>query len=72
MSGKSEWDYLRALYVRYKKVSKWLRAQILEEFCRVVRVQWPIRHWLARWASGAKAQDGGEQRASVSYGARVI
>ena len=72
MSGKSKWDYLRVLYVRYKKVSKRLRAQILEEFCRVVRVQWQIRHWLAQWASGAKAQDDSEQRASVSYGAQVI
>jgi hypothetical protein len=35
MSGKSKWDYLKAIYVRYKKVSKPLRARILDEFCQV-------------------------------------
>ncbi len=35
MSGKSQWDYLKAIYVRYQKVSKRLRAQILDEFCQV-------------------------------------
>ena len=33
MSGKSRWDYLKAIYVRYQKVSKPLRAQILDECC---------------------------------------
>jgi len=35
MSGKTRWDYLIAIYVRYKKVSKPLRARILDEFCQV-------------------------------------
>ena len=35
MSGKSKWDYLKAIYYRYKKVSKPLRARILDEFCQV-------------------------------------
>ena len=35
MGGKSRWDYLKAIYVRYKKVSKPLRARILDEFCQV-------------------------------------
>ncbi len=35
MGGKSRWDYLKAIYVRYQKVSKRLRAQILDEFCQV-------------------------------------
>jgi hypothetical protein len=35
MSGKTRWDYLKAIYVRYKKVSKRLRAPILDEFCQV-------------------------------------
>ena len=35
MSGKSRWDYLKAIYLRYKKVSKPLRARILDEFCQV-------------------------------------
>jgi hypothetical protein len=35
MGGKSRWDYLKAIYVRYQKVSKPLRARILDEFCQV-------------------------------------
>jgi hypothetical protein len=35
MSGKTRWDYLKAIYVRYKRVSKPLRARILDEFCQV-------------------------------------
>ena len=35
MGGKSRWDYLQAIYSRYKKVSKPLRARILDEFCQV-------------------------------------
>ena len=35
MSGKSKGDYLKAIYYRYKKVSKPLRARILDEFCQV-------------------------------------
>jgi hypothetical protein len=35
MGGKSRWDYLKAIYVRYQKVSKPFRARILDEFCQV-------------------------------------
>jgi hypothetical protein len=35
MGGKSRWDYLKAIYSRYKKVSKPLRARILDAFCQV-------------------------------------
>jgi len=35
MSQKSKWDYLKAIYSRYRKVSKALRARILDEFCQV-------------------------------------
>jgi hypothetical protein len=35
MGGKSRWDYLKAIHVRYQKVSKPLRARILDEFCQV-------------------------------------
>jgi hypothetical protein len=35
MSGKSRWDYLKAIYFRYKKVSKPLRSRILDEYCQV-------------------------------------
>lgn len=35
MSRKSKWEYLRAIYTRYRKATKELRAQILDEFCQV-------------------------------------
>lgn len=35
MGGKSKWDYLKAIHARYQKVSKSLRARILDEFCQV-------------------------------------
>ena len=35
MSRKSKWDYLKAIYFRYQKLSKPLRARILDEFCQV-------------------------------------
>jgi hypothetical protein len=35
MGGKTRWDYLKAIYLRYQKVSKPLRARILDEFCQV-------------------------------------
>jgi hypothetical protein len=53
MSQKSKWDYLKAIYSRYQKVSKPLRAPILDEFCQVcgynrsysagLLKQWPPR-----------------------------
>ncbi len=35
MGGKTRWDYLKAIYLRYQKVSKRFRARILDEFCQV-------------------------------------
>ncbi len=35
MSQKSKWEYLKAIHTRYRKVSKELRALILNEFCQV-------------------------------------
>lgn len=35
MSQKSKWEYLKAIYSRYRKASKKLRALILNEFCQV-------------------------------------
>jgi hypothetical protein len=35
MSQKSKWEYLKAIYTRYRKVSKPLRSLILTEFCQV-------------------------------------
>lgn len=33
MSRNDEWEYLRAIYYRYRKASQALRRQILDEFC---------------------------------------
>jgi hypothetical protein len=56
MSGKSRWDYLKAIYFRYKKVSKPLRARILDEFCQVCgynrKYAFPIRRRSVILASG--------------------
>ena len=35
MSQKSKWEYLKAIYTRYRKATKDLRALILNEFCQV-------------------------------------
>jgi transposase InsO family protein len=35
MSQKSKWEYLKAIYTRYRKASRDLRALILNEFCQV-------------------------------------
>ena len=35
MSGKSKWDYLKAIYGRYRKASRAVRSRILDEFCQV-------------------------------------
>ena len=35
MSQKSKWEYLKAIYSRYRKASKEQRALILDEFCQV-------------------------------------
>lgn len=35
MSRKSKWEYFKAIYSRYRQVSKATRQQILDEFCQV-------------------------------------
>lgn len=35
MSQKSKWEYLKAIYIRYRRASKELRTLILNEFCQV-------------------------------------
>jgi len=72
MSGKSRWDYLKAIYFRYKKVSKPLRARILDEFCQVCRYN---RKYAIRLLNGAAPQ---KPKATLpkgrrpTYGAKVI
>ena len=35
MSGRSKWDYFKAIYPRYQTAPKAVKATILDEFCRV-------------------------------------
>ena len=35
MSGRSQWDYFKAIYPRYQTAPKAVKATILDEFCRV-------------------------------------
>jgi hypothetical protein len=53
MSGKSKWDYLKAIYLRYKKASKPIRSRILDEFCQVCRYN---RKYAIRLLSGPAPQ----------------
>jgi hypothetical protein len=72
MSGKSRWDYLKAIYFRYKKVSKPLRARILDEFCQVCGYN---RKYAIRLLGGPAPQ---KPKATTpkgrrpTYGAKVI
>jgi hypothetical protein len=72
MSGKSRWDYLKAIYSRYKKVSKLLRARILDEFCQVCGYN---RKYAIRLLNGPAPQKPeltiAKGRRSI-YGAKVI
>ena len=71
MSRKSKWEYLKAIYTRYRKVSKELRALILNEFCQVCGYH---RKYAIRLLNGPAPQKPTAQRKtrSPSYPAKVI
>ena len=72
MSGKSRWDYLKAIYSRYKKVSKRLRARILDEFCQVCGYN---RKYAIRLLNGPvpqKPENTTSKGRRPTYGAKVI
>jgi hypothetical protein len=72
MSGKSRWDYLKAIYSRYKKVSKPLRARMLDEFCQVCGYN---RKYAIRLLNGPvpqKPEGTTVKGRRPSYGAKVI
>ena len=72
MGGKSRWDYLKAIYSRYKKVSKPLRARILDEFCQVCGYN---RKYAIRLLNGPAPQQPEPTTAKgrrPTYGAKVI
>jgi transposase InsO family protein len=71
MSQKSKWDYLKAIYFRYQKASKPLRARILDEFCQVCGYN---RKYAIRLLSGPAPQRTKTHPKSrrPTYGAKMI
>jgi hypothetical protein len=71
MSRKSKWDYLKAIYFRYQKVSKPFRARILDEFCQVCGYN---RKYAIRLLSGPAPQKPRRtpKRRRPVYGAKMI
>ena len=72
MSGKSKWDYLKAIYFRYREASKPLRSRILDEFCQVCRYH---RKYAIRLLNGPAPQKPNippSHGRRPTYGAKVI
>lgn len=71
MSRKSKWDYLKAIYSRYRKVSKPLRARILDEFCQVCGYN---RKYAIRLLNGPEPQKSktNPKARRPTYGAKLI
>lgn len=72
MSGKSRWDYLKAIYFRYKKVSKPLRARILDEFCQVCGYNRKYAIRLLNGPAPQKIKTTTRKGRRPTYGAKVI
>ena len=72
MGGKSRWDYLKAIYSRYKKVSKPLRAKILDEFCQVCGYNRKYAIRLLNGPAPQKPEGTISQGRRPTYGAKVI
>jgi hypothetical protein len=72
MSGKTRWDYLKAIYGRYQKVSKRLRAQILDELCQVCQYNRKYAIRLLNGPAPQKPQAAARKGRPSSYGAKVI
>ena len=72
MGGKSRWDYLKAIYVRYKKVSKPLRVRILDEFCQVCNYNRKYAIRLLNGPAPHKPKTIVRKGRRPTYGAKVI
>lgn len=72
MSGKSKWDYLKAIYFRYKKVSKPLRSRILDEFCQVCGYNRKYAIRLLGGPAPQKPKAATPKGRRPTYGAKVI
>jgi hypothetical protein len=72
MSGKSKWDYLKAIYLRYRKAPKPLRSRILDEFCQICRYN---RKYAIRLLNGPAPQKTNTptfKGRRPTYGAKVV
>ena len=71
MSQKSKWEYLKAIYTRYRKASKNVRVLILNEFCQVCGYN---RKYAIRLLNGPAPQKPAalHKTRSPSYSAKVI
>jgi len=72
MSGKTRWDYLKAIYLRYKKVSKPFRARILDEFCQVCDYNRKYAIRLLNGPAPQKPKTIVRKGRPSTYGAKVI
>jgi len=72
MSGKTRWDYLKAIYLRYKKVSKAFRARILDEFCQVCNYNRKYAIRLLNGPAPQKPKTMVRKGRPSAYGAKVI
>ena len=71
MSQKSKWEYLKAIYARYRKASKELRALILNEFCQVCGYNRKYAIRLLNGPAPQKSKPHPKTRRSA-YGSKVI
>lgn len=71
MSKRSKWEYLKAIYQRYRKASKILRQQILDEFCQVCGYH---RKYAIRLLNSPLPEKlkGGQRRRKPTYGSQTI
>jgi len=72
MSGKSKWDYLKAIYSRYRKASKPLRSRILDEFCQVCCYNRKYAIRLLNGPAPQKSNTPTSKSRRPTYGAKVI
>jgi len=72
MSGKSKWDYLKAIYLRYRKAPKALRSRILDEFCQVCRYNRKYAIRLLNGPAPQKTTTAASKSRRPTYGAKVI
>jgi hypothetical protein len=71
MGGKSKWEYLRAIYRRYREAAAALRGRILDEFCQVCGYH---RKYAIRLLNGPPPQKpkAKQKVRSVTYSSAVI